>query len=91
MATISVQQPHGLGQDEAMKRAQDLLEGFKDRYKVEVNWSGSNAAFKGTGFSGVAKVLADKIVFELDLGLLLRAMKGKIEQRVDKILKDKFT
>lgn len=91
MATISVQHSHTLGRDEAIKRAEAMLQDFHDRLKVDVSWNGPTASFKGTGFSGTARVTDTQIAFDMDLGLLLRPMKSKIEGRVDKILREKFT
>ena len=91
MATINVTHNHKLGQDEAKRRIETLLEELGDKVKADINWSGSNASFKGTGFSGTAQVLEDKINFALDLNMLLRPMKGKIESRVEKILNERFT
>jgi putative polyhydroxyalkanoate system protein len=91
MATINVSHNHTLGQDEAKRRIETLLSELGHKVKADINWSGPNASFKGTGFSGTAQVLDDKIHFELDLNMLLRPMKGKIEARVEKILSERFT
>jgi putative polyhydroxyalkanoate system protein len=91
MSTISVSHQHTLGQEEAMKRTHEVMADIGNRLKVDVNWNGPTATFKGTGFSGNAKVLANMITLDLDLSLLLRPMKGKIESRIERALAEKFT
>ncbi len=91
MATIAVERPHKLGQEEALKRAQELLQSFGARLGADVEWNGPHATFKGSGFFGSALVAADKVQVSIDLSLLLRAMKGKIESRLTRAMEERFS
>lgn len=90
MATISVERQHGLGQEEALKRAQNLCRDLAAKLKAEITWTDTGATFKGSGFTGRAQVTGDKVVVDVDLGLLLRAMKGTIISRIEKRLDENF-
>lgn len=91
MATISVEHPHALGLDEATRRAQEVIREFGERLKAEIHWNGPHATFKGTGFSGTASVQATRVAVEVDLSLLLRPMKSKIESRLKKAIHERFS
>jgi putative polyhydroxyalkanoate system protein len=91
MATISVEHAHTLGQDEALKRAHEVIQEFGERLKAEIEWTGTNATFKGTGFTGTAQVLPQNIAISVDLSMLLRPLKGKIESRLEKALEERFS
>jgi putative polyhydroxyalkanoate system protein len=90
MSTIHVDHQHSLSQEEALQRVRALVAELKDRVKADIQWNGSTATFKGTGFSGSAKVLDQRIALDLDLSLLLRPMKGKIEERIDRSLRQRL-
>lgn len=90
MATIKVERNHGLTQDEALERAKQVVADFAKRLKADVNWKGSDASFKGAGFSGGASVTDDRIAIDVDLGLMLRPLKSKIESRLEDELRSKF-
>jgi putative polyhydroxyalkanoate system protein len=90
MATISVAKTHGLGQDEALRRAQELCRTLADRLKAEITWTSRGATFKGSGFTGTALVSGDKVTVDVDLGLMLRPLKNKITSRIEQQLDEKF-
>lgn len=90
MATIRVEHKHALTRDEAIERARNVIREFSERLKAEVRWSGPDATFKGTGFSGTAKVDDGLVHVSVDLSLVLRPMKAKIESKLAKALEERF-
>lgn len=90
MATIQVKHQHALTQDEAIQRAKDVIREFGERLKAEIKWSGSNATFKGSGFSGSAIVREGHVSVDVDLSLVLRPMKSKIEDKLVTKLRERF-
>lgn len=91
MPKIRVERQHTLGQDEALKRAHDIVRDLGERLKATIEWIGPDATFKGTGFTGSASVAADSIAVAVDLSLLLSPIKGKVETRLQKALEEKFS
>ena len=90
MATISLVHNHTLSPEEALKRAQDLVKEVGNRLKAEISWNGPNATFKGSGFTGNAQLRPGAIALDVDLGLLLRPMKGKIESKLEQAIQERF-
>jgi putative polyhydroxyalkanoate system protein len=91
MSDIKIERAHKLGKDEAKKRLLALEPKLKEKYGVSLDWQADgNAKVKGTGVSGNLELGADKLTLELKLGLLLKAMSGKIrgalEHQLDKAL-----
>lgn len=90
MSTIHLEQTHALGRDEALRRAQALGERLGGKLSAEIVWNGSTASFKGKGFSGSARVDEDRVAIDVDLALLLRPLKGRIESEIESALARKF-
>ena len=88
MATIRFEHKHGLTQDEAIQRVKDVVEEFSEKVKADVRWNGPNATFKGSGFSGAATVQDGRVSIDVELGLLLRPLKAKIEERINRMLRE---
>jgi putative polyhydroxyalkanoate system protein len=78
MADISIRISHTYAQAEARRRAESALARISKTYGIRGTWNGSvfnvSAPAKGT-FTVAEKTLA----VELDLGILLRSIKGKID------------
>ncbi len=84
MATFRVEHPHALGAAEAVRRVREVLDGLREKFgdKAEVVWDDTRATFRGKGFSGVAVIADDAVAVDVDLSLLLRPLKGRIEARL---------
>jgi putative polyhydroxyalkanoate system protein len=85
---VSVQHPHTLPLEEAKKRAEGLFEWFSEKYGAESRWDSDNQADIRAA-SGALKGMSGKIicgqnefVVELGLPMMLRPLKGKLEQEV---------
>jgi putative polyhydroxyalkanoate system protein len=91
MSTIHVEHKHPYTRDEAMDRARKFVQDASDKMGFKVDWNGPTAKFKGTGFSGEATVKDNLLVFDLDLSLMLRPLKSKIEERIHRTLEKRFT
>jgi putative polyhydroxyalkanoate system protein len=88
MATIEIRRSHSLGLDTAKQKAEHLANGMRDKLGVEWHWQGDEIRFEAS--SGVAKgakgrvgVSATSIAVDIDLPLVLRALKGTIEGKVN--------
>lgn len=90
MATISLAKKHTLGPDEALTRARKVFDDFGNRLNASVEWEGNNARFTGRGFSGTAKVNAETIEIDVDLAMLLRPAKGRVEEKISHALDQHF-
>jgi putative polyhydroxyalkanoate system protein len=95
MATIEIRRPHGMTEDAARRRAEDLARRLEQRRGVRWRWEGKTLrldapAGPARGTRGAVSVDGQCVRIEVDLPLLLRAMKGvvesKIHERLDHVL-----
>ena len=91
MATIDIRRGHSLPIEEAKKRAEDLARGMEQRFQIEWKWEGDAIRFttpRGTakGTKGEVAVSASEVRVQIDLPLMLRVMKGTIEEKVNERL-----
>jgi hypothetical protein len=87
MATIEIRYPHGTTPEDASKRARLLMQQFvKDRAELvkELRWpeGASAGAMDGRGFDGKFSVTASEVRIDIDLSLLTRPFKAKVESRL---------
>ncbi len=95
MATIEVRRNHTLSTADARKRAQDLATSFEQKLDLKWKWEGDRLVFSAPsgparGTHGSVEVSSASVVVKIDLPLMLRVVKGKVEAKVveklDKIL-----
>jgi putative polyhydroxyalkanoate system protein len=95
MATIDTRRAHSLGLETAKERAEELAKDMQGQLGIEWSWQGDKIQFKAAsgkakGTKGQVTVTASEVRVEVDLPLLLRAMKGviasKVDEKLDKVL-----
>lgn len=85
MASIQIRHPHSLGISAALASAKQFEE-LMARFGVKLRWEGNRADVKGTGVAGVLTVNEADINVELELGMLLKPMTGKLEASIKEYL-----
>lgn len=95
MATIEVRRSHELTNAEARSRAEQLARSLEEKLGLTWSWHGDRLVFSAPsgpakGAHGSVEVGAAHVVVKIDLPLLLRVMKSRIEAKVveklDKLL-----
>ena len=86
MATIDIRRSHSIGKDAARKAAEGIAAKLKDKLSVTYRWDGDDLKFERTGANGRIHVTDNEVRVEVDLGFLLKPMKGKVEQKVNQYL-----
>ena len=86
MATIDVRRAHTIGKDKARAAAESVAERLRDKIQISYQWAGDDLRFERTGARGAIHVTDREVHVEIDLSLVLRPMKGKIEGKVHKYL-----
>jgi hypothetical protein len=90
MATIDISWRHGTTLDEARDKTRDLVEAVRiERPNLvrDVRWDGDGARATGKGFDGRFRVSATHVTIAVDLALLARPFKSKVEHT----LRDRLT
>jgi putative polyhydroxyalkanoate system protein len=95
MATIEVRRPHSLSNEEARKRAEELAQSLQEKLGLTWKWEGDRLVFHAPsgpakGTQGSVEVGKNDVSVKIDLPLLLRVLKSKVEAKVieklDKLL-----
>ncbi|MBN2717943.1 MAG: polyhydroxyalkanoic acid system family protein [Deltaproteobacteria bacterium] len=84
MADIKVTKNHSLGVTGARERLNKLAEELQKNYGIKSGWNGNVATLSGTGLKqGTVSVGDATVTVEITLGMLAKAMKGKIEEQIN--------
>lgn len=91
MATIDIERPHGMTKDAARARAEQLAKRLEARRGVRWCWEGTTMRLDAPGgpakgIKGKVRVDETTVRIELDLPILLRAMKGMVESMLNEKL-----
>jgi len=94
MATIEIRRTHSLPIEQLKQKVTDMSGSLDANYAVKGHWEGDDMILDGSGMSrgvkGRIKLDATSVSIDIDLPLLLRAMKGQVEssvtRKLDKIL-----
>lgn len=90
MATIDITRKHSAGKDKAREVAESIAERLKDKIGITYRWAGDDLNFERTGAKGTIHVADDSVRVEVDLKMMLRPMKGKIEGKIHQYLDESF-
>jgi putative polyhydroxyalkanoate system protein len=88
MSQIHLQKNHSLGGDEARKTAEKLADRLAAEYKAKWQWHNNDLKLTAKGVQGLLHVGHDMVDIKVDLGMMLRPFKGKIESRIKAQLDD---
>jgi putative polyhydroxyalkanoate system protein len=94
MATIEISRTHSMPVEELKKKVGEMSGSLDANYAVKSRWEGEKMILEGSGMSrgvkGHITFDASSVRIEIDLPLLLRAMKGQVEgsvtRKLDRIL-----
>lgn len=86
MATIDLRRSHTIGKDKAKVAAQSIADKLKEKIEIQYRWEGDSLLFERSGAKGRIDVTDSEVVVEVDLGLMLRPMKGSITEKIQSYL-----
>ena len=88
MSLIHIRKKHTLGQDKARKTADELAKTLVSEYNAKCKWHKDDLKFTSKGVTGKMHVGKDIVDIQVDLGMMLRPFKGKIETSIKSQLED---
>lgn len=86
MSDIIIRRPHALGRERALAVAHKMVHQLGESLDAEYRWEGEALYFTRTGASGRVEVHESEVVVEVRLGLLLKPLKGQLEQQIRRYL-----
>ncbi|MDC0663183.1 polyhydroxyalkanoic acid system family protein [Marinobacter sp. SS21] len=86
MAVIDVHRSHSLDHEHARQAAETLAQDLSKQFDVHYQWDGDVMRFKRSGVKGQLDITPQDIHVHLELSLLLRPFKNRIEQEIHRQL-----
>ena len=82
MSNIHMKYKHSLGPQETRDRVEEIAKELKREYKIDYAWKGDRLLFRRSGAAGNLDLRDGLIELDINLGLVLSPLKGKIEQAI---------
>lgn len=87
MADINIKRPHKYSREDVRNRIQKAAAQLSEKYGAKGEWKGQDHfAFNATGVKGGIDIRDTEVEVKVELGFLARALKGKIEEGINKAL-----
>jgi len=83
MSSIDVRRSHSLDTEHARDAAENLARDLSREFDLKYEWQGDHLDFKRSGVKGNLKIHEREIHVHLELGMMLRPFKGRIEQEIN--------
>jgi putative polyhydroxyalkanoate system protein len=90
MSTIDIHHPHSLPATQARKAVEEVAEKLDARFGMQSRWEGDVLHFSRSGVDGHIALGPKELHVTAQLGFLLSAMKGSIEQEIRRVLSERF-
>lgn len=82
MSVIDIHRAHSLDKAHAREAAETLAKDLSSKFDVNYDWEGDLLRFKRSGVKGKLEISEKELHVHLELGLMLRAFKSRIEQEI---------
>ena len=86
MPAISIKRRHKLDHKKAKAAAEKIARDLNKRFGLTYEWKGDHIAFERPGLSGSLQVGKTDVRLDVELSFVLFALKGPIEQQINKEL-----
>lgn len=90
MSKIDIRHPHSLPMTKARKAVQEVADKLDTKFGMHSRWEGDTLHFQRSGIDGHIALEKDQLHLTAQLGFLLSAMKGSIEQEIKRVLSERF-
>ncbi len=82
MSVIDIHRAHSLDKEHAREEAETLAKDLSKQFDVNYQWEGDLLKFKRSGVKGQLDISENDLHIRLELGLMLRPFKSRIEQDI---------
>ncbi|MEA1080706.1 polyhydroxyalkanoic acid system family protein [Marinobacter qingdaonensis] len=82
MSVIDVHRSHSLDKEHARAAAETLAKDLSQQFDVHYQWDGDELKFKRSGVKGYLHIQQADLHVHLELGMMLRPFKSKIEKEI---------
>lgn len=88
MSRIDITRQHTMDHEHAQRVADELAREMESHYEMEWGWKGETLWIRRTGVKGEVAVKPSQIQVHLELSMMLRPFRGRIEAEVARQLDD---
>ena len=82
MSVIDIHRAHSLDKEHAREAAETLAKDLSKQFDVNYQWEGDLLKFNRSGVKGQLDISENDLHIRLELGLMLRPFKSRIEQEI---------
>ncbi|MBJ6136791.1 polyhydroxyalkanoic acid system family protein [Marinobacter litoralis] len=82
MSVIDIHRAHELDKEHARDAAETLAKDLSQKFDLNYLWEGDQLKFKRSGVKGQLNIAESDLHIHLELGLMLRPFKSRIEQEI---------
>ncbi|OZC35582.1 poly(3-hydroxybutyrate) depolymerase [Marinobacter vinifirmus] len=82
MSVIDIHRAHSLDKAHAREAAETLAKDLSRQFDVNYQWEGDLLKFKRSGVKGQLEIAESDLHIRLELGMMLRPFKSRIEQEI---------
>ncbi|MBC7988908.1 MAG: polyhydroxyalkanoic acid system family protein [Luteimonas sp.] len=91
MPGIDIRHSHSLPAAKARKAIEEVAEKLAERFGVDYEWDGDTLNFARSGVDGKIALEPKQLHVTAQLGFLLSALKGPIENEIRRVLDERFS
>ncbi|MFL1405628.1 polyhydroxyalkanoic acid system family protein [Marinobacter sp. M1N3S26] len=82
MSAIDVRRSHSMDQEHAREAAESLARDLSRKFDVQYEWDGDLLRFHRSGVKGHLDISPSELHVHLELGIMLRPFKGRVEEEI---------
>jgi putative polyhydroxyalkanoate system protein len=82
MSVIDIHRAHSLDKAHAREAAETLAKDLSSQFDVNYQWEGDLLRFKRSGVNGQLDISESDLHIHLELGMMLRPFKSRIEKEI---------
>lgn len=90
MSQIDIRHPHARNDQDARRIVEDIIETLGQRYGVDGQWHDDAVALSGPGLQGRIQLSSGQVRVTADLGFLLSAFRGQVEDEIQRVLGERL-
>jgi putative polyhydroxyalkanoate system protein len=90
MSDIDIRHKHSLPLPKARKAVEEIAKKLATKFDMDYGWDGDNLHFNRSGVEGHIHLSDKQVRVTAQLGFLLSALKGTVEDEIRKVLAECF-
>lgn len=91
MSSIDILHAHSLPHAKARKAVQEVADKLSERFGIKYEWQGDTLNFNRAGVDGKIALGGSDLRVTANLGFLMSAFKGPIEEEIRRVLDERFS